>query len=196
VDVEAGQNPSEDQIVEVEPCLRGEWVGHHIDESSGVGKEKHWTGFVAGPGRSPQAERSQLDKGLSRPKHTVAGEGPSENGAQLVDKSVMEEDTRALIAHRRNARSGRFVALVPVEDRAALVAEVESQEVGHTGFDANVDLSLACCVLHRRAGVDCANMETELSADAHATRSYACRVVSAKSHDLGTLYEAPQSTMN
>jgi len=196
VGVEADQKPSEDQLVGVEPYLREEWVGRHIDGSLRVGREKHSTVLEAGPERSPRAERSQLDKVPSRLKRTVAGEGPSEKGAHLVvGISVMEEGTRVLSAHRRNARSERFVALVPVEDRAALVAEVESQEAGHMDSDADGDRSLACCVLHGKPGVDCSHMETGLSADAHATRSYACRVVSARSPHLETLYEAPQSTM-
>jgi hypothetical protein len=147
------------------------------------------------PGRSPQGECSHLDKVLSMQRHTVAAEGPSENGAHLVDRLVMKEGTRVSIARRRSGRSEMFV-LAPGEDLAALVAKAENRKPEHTDFDAHVDLSPAYCVLHDKAVVGCSDMEIELSAGAPATRSYASRVVCAKSPGLVTPCEALQNTLS
>jgi hypothetical protein len=121
--VAVGQQKSSQDLLE--PCSRGGWVGHHIGGSSVVGRETNLTEMEAVPGRSLQAECSHLDMALHRLMHIVAVEGPSENGGHRVDRLVMEEGRRALIAHRRSGRSGRFVALAPVEGRVALVAEAE-----------------------------------------------------------------------
>jgi hypothetical protein len=64
------------------------------------------------------------------------------------------------------------------------------------GFGANVDLTLACCVLHGNAEAGGSDMEIELSAVAHVTRSYACHVVFAENHDLVTPCEALENTLS